>query len=169
MSELSTFIHDRPIRPGAAQSRLVPAILAAAAAALVGALLWAGITAVTNYQIGFMAIGVGVLVGFAVRVVGKGQTIAYRLIAAAAAGLGCAVGNLLTGAYVFANEAKIPIGRVLEVLDLELTSDIMTGLFSPIDLLFYGLAIHQAWKLAVDDGGAAEEELLEVEETNAVP
>ncbi len=164
MSEFEGLTLDRPIGPGAAQGRLVPAILAAAAAAVVGALIWAGITALTNYQIGFMAIGVGVLVGFAVRLAGEGETAVYRVIAAAAAGLGCAFGNLLTGAYVFANEVQVPVTRVLEALDLELITNIMIGMFSPIDLLFYALAIHQAWRLAVDDGMGGEEEPREVED-----
>ena len=41
-------------------------------AALAGAAVWAGVTVVTGYQIGFMAIGVGFLVGYAIRAVGRG-------------------------------------------------------------------------------------------------
>jgi hypothetical protein len=42
------------------------------AAAIAGAIIWAVISAVTEYQIGWMAVGVGFLVGMTVRVVGKG-------------------------------------------------------------------------------------------------
>ncbi len=40
-------------------------------AAAVGAAIWAVITALTNFQIGWMAVGVGFLVGYAVRMCGK--------------------------------------------------------------------------------------------------
>ena len=41
-------------------------------ASVVGAAVWAVVTIATEYQIGFMAIGVGYLVGIAVRIGGKG-------------------------------------------------------------------------------------------------
>ena len=42
-------------------------LMAGAGAALLGAIGWAVITALTKFQIGFMAVGVGFLVGTAVR------------------------------------------------------------------------------------------------------
>ena len=45
------------------------AVLAGAVAALVGAAVWAAITVATNWQIGFMAIGIGFLVGFYVAMI----------------------------------------------------------------------------------------------------
>lgn len=149
MNEAGMPSFDQPLGPGAPQERLVPAVFAAVAAAVIGALLWAAVTVVTDFQIGFMAIGVGVLVGLGVRHFGRGETNAYRAVAAVAAGIGCALGNLLTGAHVFSAQIQVPVTRVLEALDMQLTSDLMIALFSPMDLLFYGLAIQQAWKLAV--------------------
>ena len=52
-----------------AASNLPPGVVAGLGAAIVGAAIWAAITAATDYQIGFMAIGVGFLAGFAVRLV----------------------------------------------------------------------------------------------------
>ena len=48
------------------------AILAGAVAAIIGAALWGLITSLTGYQIGYMALGVGFLVGMAIRYAGKG-------------------------------------------------------------------------------------------------
>jgi hypothetical protein len=47
-------------------------ILGAFGAAVIGAVLWATITVATEYQIGYMAIAVGFIVGFANRMLGKG-------------------------------------------------------------------------------------------------
>ncbi len=152
---------EQPITPEGSEGSLVIAVIAGAVAAAVGALAWAAITAATEYQIGFMAVGVGFLVGIAVRKFGRGQTTPFRLVAAVIAGLGCAVGNLFTAVYFFANEIEVPILRVVEMMDLELVSMLMGGAFSPIDLLFYGLAIFEAWKLAVESEEDSEE-VLEV-------
>ena len=44
-------------------------------AAVLGAAVWAGVTVATGYQIGWMAVGVGFVVGFTVRLLGKGVTL----------------------------------------------------------------------------------------------
>ena len=75
--------------PGAIQG----AVLAGLIAAGLGAYLWAVITIATGYQIGFMAIGVGVLVGSAVRGFGKGIEPVFGVIGTTLALLGCAAGS----------------------------------------------------------------------------
>ena len=75
---------------------LVGAIIGGLLGAVIGAGAWAGITIATQYQIGFMAIGVGILVGWLVRKLGHGMTPAYGVIGAVFALLGCLAGNLLT-------------------------------------------------------------------------
>ncbi len=83
---------------------LVVGALAGLAAALVGAAIWAVVTALTQYQIGFMAIGVGFLVGFAVRAAGRGVDPVFGVVGAALALLGCVLGNLLMVLYFLANK-----------------------------------------------------------------
>ena len=51
---------------------LVVAVLAGLAAAVVGTLVWYGVVVITNYQMGFIAVGVGWLVAMAV-VFGSGR------------------------------------------------------------------------------------------------
>lgn len=46
--------------------RLLGALLAGLAAAIVACLIWYGVVAISNYQIGFLAIGVGWLIGLGV-------------------------------------------------------------------------------------------------------
>src|SRR5215213_3438047 len=70
------------------------AILGGLIASLVAALLWAIITYATKFQIGFMAIGVGFLVGYAVNYFGKGVTTAFGIVGAAFSLFGCILGNI---------------------------------------------------------------------------
>ena len=53
------------------EKKLLLGGLAGLAAAIIGAIIWAVVTVTAKYQIGWMAVGVGVLVGFALRI-GKG-------------------------------------------------------------------------------------------------
>ncbi|MGK0390595.1 MAG: hypothetical protein ACI94Y_003353 [Maribacter sp.] len=50
----------------------------------------------TEYQIGFMAIGVGILVGFDNKFAGKGIDSMFGIIGASFALFGCLLGNLFT-------------------------------------------------------------------------
>jgi hypothetical protein len=124
------------------------ALLAGAASAAVGAGAWAAITAATGYQIGFMAIGVGLLVGFAVRFAGKGLDPLYGAIGAVFALVGCAAGNLLTGCIFVAQNEQVALMQVLSALDVQVAQQIMLAMFSPMDLLFYGLAVYEGWRFS---------------------
>jgi hypothetical protein len=134
--------------------------LAGAVAAAIGAVAWAGITVATHYQIGFMAVGIGVLVGYALRTFGRGVDTAFGVAGAALAFLGCAAGNLLTGCVVIALSQEVPVSAVLTSLDGSLASEIMVAMFSPVDLLFYGLATYEGYKLSFRTVTAAELETL---------
>lgn len=133
------------------RQNLVLAIAAGAVTAALSAIAWAAITATTGFQIGFMAIGVGIAVGYAVRVAGRGLDTGFRAVAAALALLGCACGNLLVACVYYAEGNEIGVLRVLEVLDLDLALFLMQAMFSPIDLLFYAIAVWEAWRLSVVD------------------
>jgi len=117
-------------------------------ASLVGAAIWAGVTLTTGYQIGFMAIGVGFLVGFTVRSLGKGITRSFGLLGAALSLLGCAVGNLLAVTAILANAQQIPFGTALAGLDAALIREIMLAYFRPMDLLFYAIAVYYGYRLS---------------------
>lgn len=132
-----------------ARQNLPMAVIAGLAASLVSAAVWAGITAATEYQIGFMAIAVGIAVGFAVRIAGNGVDASFRLLAGVLALAGCAIGNLLAACVFFASAHEVGVERVLEVLDAALVTHLMQAMFSPMDLLFYGIAVWEAWRLAI--------------------
>ena len=136
--------------PAAAGGENLPlGVVAGLAAAAVGAALWAGITVLTNFQIGWMAVGVGALVGVAVRTLGKGTRAVFGVMGALLSLGGCLVGNFLAGAIVLSRHGDVSLVTFLTRVTPALASRLMTVMFSPMDLLFYALAIWQGYKLSV--------------------
>jgi hypothetical protein len=56
------------------QSNLLMGLLGGGVAMLVGAIVWGAVTYFTEYRIGWIAIGIGFLVGSAIKYFGKGKT-----------------------------------------------------------------------------------------------
>ena len=125
-------------------------ILGGLGAAIIGAVIWAAITVITDYQIGWMAVGVGFLVGLAVRTFGKGIDRIFGIVGAAWSLLGCLAGNLLTITAVIAQQEAVPFIEVFLFLATSpgVVVELMTATFSPIDLLFYGIAVYEGYKLS---------------------
>jgi hypothetical protein len=118
-------------------------------AALTGAAVWAVITAYTNFQIGWMAVGVGFLVGYAVRYLGKGIDKVFGMTGALFSLLGCAAGNFFSVILAAANNENISFLEMLSSVDLNAVIEIMAMTFHPMDLLFYGIAVYQGYKIAI--------------------
>lgn len=130
------------------QQNLIGGILAGMFASMIGAIVWAVITVTTEHQIGFMAIGVGFLAGYAIQIAGKGIDRIFGVIGAVLALLGCAIGNLLGICWLLAKHNDISFFTVLSVLEYEAVINLMSKWFSPIDLLFYGIAGYEGYKFA---------------------
>ncbi|MBN1430179.1 MAG: hypothetical protein JXB07_17550 [Anaerolineae bacterium] len=133
------------------EPNLFAALLAGGVVALVCAVIWAIVTAVTDYQIAWMAIGIGFLVGIAVRWAGKGTNLFFGMTGAVLSLLSCVAGNLLFVAIIVSQEEAMSL---LEVLFIMVTSpmivvEILQLTFSPIDLLFYGLALYVGYRTSV--------------------
>ncbi len=127
---------------------LVSGTLAGVAAAVVGAGLWAVITAVTSFQIGWMAVGVGFLVGVAVRKFGRGIDKPFGIAGAAISLLGCMAGNLLAFCIIISQQQQIPFSQLLSSLNPETAAGLMKATFNPMDLLFYGLAVYTGYRFS---------------------
>lgn len=129
-------------------------ILAGLGAAFVGALLWAVITVLTKYQIGYMAVAIGFAVGFSVRIFGKGVDIIFGIVGALLALLGCLTGNFFSQIGFAAQENAVSYFEVLTWISPSEIPQILIDSFSFMDILFYGLAIYEGFKFSFRvDGG----------------
>ena len=117
--------------------------------AAIGAVLWAVITVLTEYQIGYMALGVGFLAGFGVKLLGKGIDAKFQYAAAALALVGCLAGNLMVVIVFGSLETGISITTILSRLTPAIVVDLYKATFNPIDLLFYGLAVTIGYKYSL--------------------
>ena len=120
--------------------------LAGVGAACLGAVVWAIITALTSYQIGFMAIGVGFLVGYAVQYFGKGIDKQFGVAGALLSLFGCLAGNLLTVCIVVSQQESVPLTQILQSLTPDIAISLLVDTFSPMDVLFYGIAIYYGYR-----------------------
>jgi len=130
------------------EQNLPLALLGGAVAACAGAIFWAIITVATNHQIGYMAIALGFLVGYTVRFAGKGMDISFGILGGILAFAGCLMGNLFTLVGFIANDEGLGYMQVLLGIDYSLVPQAMIATFSPIDLLFYGLAIYEGYRFS---------------------
>ena len=132
----------------AEEQNLLVGTISGLLAALVGAGIWAGVTIATEYQIGWMAVGIGFLVGLAMRYGGKGIAPIFGWTAAVLSMFGCVVGNILTYTWYIADMEGMAFMDVLSQLNLAVVVGLLTSTFAAIDLLFYGLAVYFGYKTA---------------------
>jgi hypothetical protein len=137
-------------RAGSAEPENLPlGFMAGLAAAAVGAGLWAVITIFVGFQIGWMAVGVGFLVGWAVRVAGKGRHTAFGAMGALLALGGCAVGNLLAIIMIAARQYNLPPLAVLSRLTPDVVFSLMQASFRPMHVIFYFVAILEGYRFSI--------------------
>jgi hypothetical protein len=127
---------------------LAMGIVAGAAAAILGALTWGGLTFAIERQFGWMAIGVGLLVGFAVRRFGQGVDMVYGIVGAVLSLLGCVMGNLFTSCIVIADQEGVAISQVVAALNPSVIGQILTATFHPMDILFYAIAVYEGYRFS---------------------
>ena len=135
-----------------AASVYVPAILAGLAAAIAGGVVWGLIVKSTDYEVGFVAWGIGFIVAMAILFATRGRRgVPLQAIAIACALLGIAIGKYLSFAWVISDVAKEQTGGVVDFPvfsrdTLDLFFDEIGLVFDWIDLLWAGLAVFTAWK-----------------------
>jgi len=141
-------MEERKLQEARDNQNLTMGVAGGLAAAVVGAVLWAIITVVTGYQIGWMAVGIGFLVGYAVKLLGKGVDPVFGYAGAAIALAGCLVGNLLTVVITVSRQENLEILTLLSRLTPGIAADILKETFQPMDVLFYGLAVYEGYKIS---------------------
>ena len=135
-------------------SSLVPAIAAGVVAALVGGIVWGVIVKVSDYEVGFVAWGIGFVAGTAVVLATRGaKGPRLQTIAVVSALLGILLGKYLSYAFAVQEEAK-SFGASIGLFSADMFRffrediDVVFGLF---DLLWVGLAVFTAWRIAQVD------------------
>ena len=131
-----------------AEQSLPAGLMAGLAASLVGAAVWAVLTAVTEFQIGWMAVGVGFLVGFSVRLAGRGLDQVFGVAGSVLSLLGCVAGNLLAVVVMLSKQEALPFIEIMSRLDVSAAAQLLTATFNPIDLVFYGIALYEGYRLS---------------------
>jgi len=134
------------------QPNLLMGLIGGGIAMLAGAIAWGAITYFTQYQIGWMSIGVGFLVGVAIRFFGKGRTLMFGVSGAVLALIGCLLGNLIFYSGIIAQEESTSFLNVFFWLFLNPAAilEVFTVAFDFMDLLFYGLAAYAGFSAAMD-------------------
>ena len=119
----------------------------AAAAASAG--FWALITIVLNYQIAWMAVGVGFLVGWSVRLAGKGTHRAFGIMGAVLACGACVAGNVLTVVVIAARQFEVALPEALIGLTPAGLYNLMATSFKPTHLFFYFVAVLEGYRFSI--------------------
>ncbi|MFT4554362.1 MAG: hypothetical protein ACI9S8_003013 [Chlamydiales bacterium] len=125
------------------------ALLVGIFASVTGSLGWLAVSTVSSFQIGYMAVAVGILVGWSMRfVAGEGS----RKLAFSSATLsffGCIGGNLLSACYYVAKAHELPFLDLFVTLDPGYSWYLLTQTFDIMDLIFYGIGIVQGYQMCV--------------------
>lgn len=127
-------------------ANLLMGIAAGLVAALIGAIIWGFVSSLTGFQVGWMAIGIGFLVGYAVKIFGKGSDTGFGFTGAVLALFGCMAGNVFAMVAMMADREGQAFFDLLSRLDLSTAAALLNEGFGPLDLLFYGVALYFGYK-----------------------
>jgi hypothetical protein len=146
---------QQPIIPGSSPN-LPLGVAAGCGGMFLGAVVWAFITVVVDYQIGWMAIGLGALVGVSIKFFGKGQDILFGIVSALLSVMGIICGNLLSLSYFLSKnpnfiDASIPGIFLSVIFQPSYAMSLLGSMFRPIDLIFYALAVSAGYRIAVNN------------------
>jgi hypothetical protein len=132
------------------EQNLLAGTAVATAGMVAGAILWAAVTYATKFQIGFMAIGIGILVGGSMRKFGKGIDNSFAYMGAILSFLGCALGNWLTMCVAISDAMHTSFLAALVGLALNpgVSLEVMSKGFDVMDVVFYGIAVWEGYKLS---------------------
>lgn len=130
-----------------AEENLPKGVLYALGACILGAAAWALISVSTGYQIGYMAIGVGFFVGFAMRQ-GKGIRPIFGIIGAALALLSCVLGDFFSFVGYIAQDYEVSYTDVLLQADYGEMASLMLENVASMTAVFYGIAVYEGFKLS---------------------
>ena len=139
---------------------LVPATVAGLLAAAIGGAAWAGIVILTDYEVGFVAWGIGALCGFAVAALaGNARGVPLQIIAVVASVLGIAAGKYVTFHHFLKafveEEAGAEAVAEMSLFSpevIQIFTDNIGSMLSGFDIIWVLLAVGTAWGIPKASG-----------------
>lgn len=130
------------------QANPVMVVLAALMAMLVGGALWTAVSVFFDAQVGIVSILIGLMVGYAVGKIGKGQKPSYQLLAGGFALVGCLLGKITSATMMFAEYYNLTVFQFVKVMTMEGWLVLVKSIFQMTDIFFIGLAVYEAHRFA---------------------
>jgi hypothetical protein len=130
------------------EQNLSMGIIVGSVVGILSAILWGVITVATNYQIGFMAVAVGLAVGYSIRLTGKGIDPTFGFAGAIIALLAVALGNFFSLIGFAADELQTTLFGVFDYFSVIQLCSLMFDNFEFMDVVFYGIAIYEGYKFS---------------------
>ncbi len=143
-----------------AEQSVLRGLAGGVAAGAIAAVVWALLTRITGYEMGWIAVGVGFFVGVAVRTLGRGVDLRFNVLGALLALLAVAGGKVLAMCMFVAQVRGLSGFEIFSQLPCSSMVTLLRDDFQLIDGLFYGLAIWAGWEYATRQ--MSQEELASV-------
>jgi len=139
---------------------LLPAVAGGLLAAIVGGAVWGLIVILSDYEVGFVAWGIGFLAGFlVVRFAGGRKGVPLQAIAIVSSLVGIVLGKYIAYVYFIKEAVREQVSEEAADSIGYFDTDVMrafredfSNVFGGYDLLWAGLAIFTAWRMARPSG-----------------
>ncbi len=138
-----------PATPGEPRKGLLPAIVGAASAVVLGAILWSVLAVFAGHGASPLAIVVALMVGMNVRLRGGGHTTPFRVVGVVGTLVAILVGGTLASTTVLTLAAGEGLGRVFSQLSNPVAMLANLGrAYKPIDLIAVAIGLYIAFRLS---------------------
>ena len=132
----------------------LPVALVVGAMASIGcAGIWAAVAIATDYQIAIIAIGIGFLIGWAIRSIARGDSPVFGVIGGAFSLIAIVLGNAFALIGFIAQEEGVSFTTMLTQIDWALMPEALVAMAQPMDFLFYAVAIYYGFRQSFSHAG----------------
>ena len=130
------------------EQNLFAGIISGIVVGLICAIMWGIITLTTGYQIGYMALAIGALVGITIRKFGNGIENIFGILGALISLLSVLLGNFLGIIGFISKSENLKFFETLSRFDFNYLPQIMIESFNIVDILFYGIATYTGYRFS---------------------
>jgi hypothetical protein len=122
--------------------------LAGLFASVIGAILYALYPFIFGMQLSLLAIGVGILIGIAIHLFGKGESRFLGFVGAFLALASCIAGDVISAVAIYSFQHKAPFFEILVSLNFFSIIDILAQITDFISVMFYLMAMIIAYGIS---------------------